>query len=159
MNDKQLIERLRYCGSDCDTEVCENCPDYQKVCCMEELLTTAAERISELLTELRDERHRHDRYVDFELAQAEELRMLKEKTRWIPVSERCPDKEWMDHGEQTGRILEVIVKIEYAKTATTLFYDGHDGFYNCGEDGEKIYYPVSHWMLLPENPKKESEKK
>ena len=156
MNDKQLIERLRHCAS-CDD--CAGCQDFEKESCIEDLMNTTADRISDLLTELRDERHRHDRYVDFELAQTEELRMLKEKTRWIPVSERCPDKEWMEHGEQTGRILEVIVKIEYAKTATTLFYDGHDGFYNCGEDGEKIYYPVSHWMLLPENPKKESEKK
>ena len=79
MNDKQLIERLRHCGADCDIEVCQKCPDYDKANCMEELMTAAADRISDFLTELRGERHRHDRYVDFELAQAEELERLKEK--------------------------------------------------------------------------------
>lgn len=31
--------------------------------------------------ELKDERHRHDRYVDFELAQAKELAALKQRTK------------------------------------------------------------------------------
>lgn len=35
-------------------------------------------RIQELEEELKEERYRHDRYVDFELAQAEELRKLRE---------------------------------------------------------------------------------
>lgn len=48
-------------------------------------LEAALQRIEELQQELQDERHRHDRYVDFELAQAEELRKLKDQTRWIPV--------------------------------------------------------------------------
>ena len=128
MNDKQLIERLRHCAA-CDD--CAVCQDFCKEDCIEDLMSTAADRISDLLTELREE------------------------NRWIPISERMPDKEWLELGEQEGRILEVIVMIEYAKTATTLFYDGHDGFYNCGEDGEKIFYPVSHWMSLPEDPRKE----
>lgn len=72
---------------------------------------------------------------------------------WVPVKERMPDKEWMEYGERTGLELEVIVKIEYAESATVLYYDGHDGFYNEGFDGEKIYYPVTHWMMLPEPPK------
>lgn len=149
MNDTQLIERLRYCAA-CDD--CNGCQNYEKESCIEELMNTAADRITDLLTELKDERHRHDRYVDFELAQAEELRKLKEENRWVPVQERYPDKEWMEHGEETGRILEVIVKIEYAKSTTTLYYDGHGGFYDCYEDGEVIYYPVTHWKTLPRNP-------
>lgn len=88
MNDKQLIERLRHCAG-CDD--CAGCQDYAKETCIEELMNDAADRISDLITELRDERHRHDRYVDFELAQAEQLRELKEKHRWIPASERMPD--------------------------------------------------------------------
>ena len=32
-----------------------------------------------LAAELKDERHRHDRYVDFELAESEELRKVKEE--------------------------------------------------------------------------------
>lgn len=84
MNDTQLIERLRHCAG-CDD--CAGCQDFEKEGYIEDLLSTAADRISDLLTELKDERHRHDRYVDFELAQAEELRKLKEQTRWIPVTE------------------------------------------------------------------------
>lgn len=71
---------------------------------------------------------------------------------WVPVTERMPDKEWMEYGERTGLELEVIVKIEYAETATVLHYDGHDGFYDVGDDGERTYYPVSHWMILPDLP-------
>ena len=63
----------------------------------------------------------------------------------------------MEYGEQTGRILEVIVKITYADRPTILYYDGHDGFYDCGDDGEKSFYPVSHWKPLPENPEEEKE--
>lgn len=47
-------------------------------------------RIMELETELKDERYRHDRYVDFELAQAAELARVKAERRWIPVTERRP---------------------------------------------------------------------
>ena len=38
-------------------------------------------RIKELEEELKEERYRHDRYVDFELAQAEELRKAREALR------------------------------------------------------------------------------
>lgn len=78
------------------------------------------------------------------IGQGEQIADLQNEARWIPVSERCPDAEWILHGEQTGHELEVIVKIEYAETATVLFYDGHDG--------EKIYYPVSHWKPMPKPP-------
>lgn len=74
-------------------------------------------------------------------------------TPWISVSDRLPDKEWLEFGEETGRILEVIVMIQDAQQPTTLFYDGHDGFFNYGFDEEKIYYAVTHWMPLPEGPR------
>lgn len=70
--------------------------------------------------------------------------------KWISVKERNPDKEWLEFGEETG--LEVIVMIKDAQHPTTLFYDGHDGFFDYGFDEEKIYYAVTHWMPLPEPP-------
>lgn len=82
--------------------------------------------------------------------------MERSDRSWAPVTERMPDKEWMEYGERTGLELEVIVKIEYAKSATVLYYDGHDGFYDVGDDGERTYYPVSHWMMLPGTPKEVS---
>ena len=78
MNDTQLIGKLRHCTA-CDD--CAECQDYEKETCIEDLMNAAADRISDLLTELRNERHSHDRYVDFELAQAEQLRKLKEENR------------------------------------------------------------------------------
>ena len=48
------------------------------------LLIRQGEQIADLQNELRDERYRHDRYVDFELAEAEELRKAREAQRWIP---------------------------------------------------------------------------
>lgn len=43
-----------------------------------ELLIAAAEELERLGAELVDERYRHDRYVDFELAQAKELESYRE---------------------------------------------------------------------------------
>lgn len=45
------------------------------------LLISQGEQIADLQNELQDERHRHDRYVDFELAEAEELRLAKKQLR------------------------------------------------------------------------------
>ena len=42
-------------------------------------LDQAKKELEAIRTELVDERHRHDRYVDFELAESEELRKAKEE--------------------------------------------------------------------------------
>lgn len=68
MNDKQLIERLRHCVG-CDD--CAGCQDYGKENCIEDLLSTAADRISDLLTE---------------------MRLLREKTRRIQTDLKIPGK-------------------------------------------------------------------
>lgn len=49
--------------------------------CIEAKHTIEAQmqRIAELEAELKGEMYRHDRYVDFELAEAEELRQVKEE--------------------------------------------------------------------------------
>ena len=45
--------------------------------CVNDLLSMALTKLKELSTELEDERYRHDRYVDFELAEAAELVKVK----------------------------------------------------------------------------------
>lgn len=148
MNDKQLIERLRHCAS-CDD--CAGCQDFDKESCIEDLMNTAADRISDLLTELRDERHRHDRYVDFELAEAEELRKLKEQLRWIPVTERLPDSNKS-------------VLVRCTNTTISGGYVTHIGSCDSGkfwflrtQPGTASFpvreWQVTHWMPLPEPPK------
>ena len=57
------------------------------------LLISQGEQIADLQNELRDERYRHDRYVDFELAEAEELRKAREAQRWIPEHGERKDNE------------------------------------------------------------------
>lgn len=88
-------------------------------------------------------------------AQAELIRKLvkQERQRWIPVEERLPET---DDGpilitEDYTAVL-VLVMIEGAKTATTLYcdVDNHDFFDMQGD--ELIPYRVTHWMPLPEGP-------
>ena len=106
------------------------------------LLIGQGERIADLENELREERHRHDRYVDFELAEAEELRKLKERSRWIPVTERLPDIG--------DRCLCNVKSFAFPGSFyhAILPYDKY-GFVEGG-----IYTDdVTHWMPLPEPPK------
>ena len=49
------------------------------------------------------------------------IEQLESKQRWIPIKERKPDKELEEHN---GNMLEVLVIIKDAESATTLFYDG-----------------------------------
>lgn len=57
-------------------------------------LEAQQKQIADLENELREERHRHDRYVDFELAEAEELRKLKEKNhRNLLLCNVCRESE------------------------------------------------------------------
>ena len=107
-------------------------------------LEEALQKIQELQQELQDERYRHDRYVDFELAQAEELRKLKEQTRWIPLAERLP--------EIGDRCLCNVKSFAFPGSFyhAILRYDKY-GFVEGG-----IYTDdVTHWMPLPEPPKED----
>ena len=72
---------------------------------------------------------------------------------WISVDERLPDEEL----NQIKRLfpgeneVEVLVMIEGAYIATTLYWDG-EKFYD-----ETSTYEVTHWMPLPAPPKKEHD--
>ena len=151
MNDKELIERLRYCGADCDMEICGRCPDYEKANCMEELLMAAADRISDLLTELRDERHRHDRYVDFELDQAEELRKLKEQTRWIPVTERLPETSTEQGEDISYEISGYVLGIDEKNEVQKVKWECGD-YFQGWQDEPGTVYNITHWKPLPAPP-------
>lgn len=110
------------------------------------LLIGQGEQIADLQNELRDERHRHDRYVDFELAEAEELRKAREAQRWIPVTERLPEK-----------MCQCVCRYVFGENTEYPFYrvlwyftvDEKPHFQNEGSMGLR----VTHWMPLPEPPK------
>lgn len=61
--------------------------------------------------------------------------------RWIPVEERLPDEP-----------MEYIVMISGGAASTTLLFDGKLWFEE-DEDECRTYYPVTHWIPLPQPPK------
>ena len=78
---------------------------------------------------------------------------LTPPNEWLSVEERLPDEEL----NQIKRLfpgeneVEVLVMIEGAYIATTLYWDG-EKFYD-----ETSTYEVTHWMPLPAPPKKERD--
>ena len=107
------------------------------------LLISQGEQIADLQNELRDERYRHDRVQDFEVAEAEELRKAREAQRWIPVSERLPDKFNRVLALLKGSKFQVVARIIGGKWVVSWNND------RCPE--------ITHWMPLPEPPKEEAD--
>lgn len=72
--------------------------------------------------------------------------------KWITVTERLPDRELAEYRKQRAgdSDLEVLVVIRDALESTTLYYNGEGAFY----DDRMTVYPVTHWMVKPEPPKK-----
>lgn len=91
-------------------------------------------QVTEALNRLAD-------YEDTEL-EPSEIAVIKKSQRWIPVSERLPmvDK----YGDVN---VMVCMDDEFIATAT---YDKNNGWELWEDSGE-----VTHWMPLPDAPKKE----
>lgn len=62
--------------------------------------------------------------------------------RWIPVTERLPEK-WGEY----------LVMIEGDKVPTTLYYEWADKYWFDFPNGRK--FVATHWMPMPEPPKEE----
>ena len=78
------------------------------------------------------------------------MELVEPEQKWIPVSERLPDKELWEYQKKYNQDnMEVLVMIKGAKEPTTLYY-GDDGDFN---DDEGNSWLVTHWMPLPEPPK------
>ena len=82
METSKLVQYLRFCGD--KESVCTACGRYDDMgvdggtnACMCDLMQKAADTIEALQTELRDEMHRHDRLQDFEVAEAQDLALVK----------------------------------------------------------------------------------
>lgn len=81
------------------------------------------------------------------------IREAADNDRWIPVTERLPDKEFWEHQKRfEDDDLEVLVMIKGAKLPTTLCYNAEGDFYAMTEDGI-TFYLVTHWKPLPKPPK------
>ena len=73
--------------------------------------------------------------------------------RWIPVTERLPDKEFWEHQKlYEDEDLEVQVMIKGSLRPTTLLYNAEGEFYEQHSDGQ-TFYLVTHWAPLMEPPK------
>ncbi|MBQ9166923.1 MAG: DUF551 domain-containing protein [Oscillospiraceae bacterium] len=88
-----------------------------------------------------------DEIADTLESQQKRIAELEAERRWIPVTERLPDKElWEFQKRYNQDAVEVLVMIKGAKTATTLYYNDEGDF--CDEDDRS--WLVTHWMPMPE---------
>ena len=99
MTDKEIIQALRLCSCETSTRNCPTCPLYGNDDCVTDALREAADLIERLTAEnadLRKEIEWKDMVVALaqkEQAGAEAERdALREKQRWIPVTERMPEE-------------------------------------------------------------------
>ena len=76
---------------------------------------------------------------------------LTPPNEWVSVEEKLPDEELKRFKElfPEENEVEVLVMIQGAYTATTLYWDG-ERFYD-----EARSYKVTHWMPLPKSPKED----
>ena len=86
-----------------------------------------------------------------DLGTVEELAALKERTRWIPVSERLPN--------MCGFKCLVCAKNKFEQTHVFTAFTGYMEhgkleFHSCEPPYDDLSaWEITHWMLLPEAPK------
>lgn len=136
MTNEEFLTALRCCMH---TE-CSKCPlsngDPMDIECVRELVRTAADLI-EKLTE------RCARY-------AEEIAVLQEREKWVPVTERLPDTEEQDY--VLVCVTEKCSKIEY-QNAVVMAFVSEEGFVDVEMD--YLLKGVTHWRPLPDGPEVE----
>lgn len=102
--------------------------------------------------------------IDYAAAFEVAIKALEEQARWIPVSERLPDKEFKK-GRENGTVFNLYpcLVTRYATHSPVNperlyvakhYYDGN-GFLNNGE--QECTEAVIAWMPLPEPYEKENE--
>ena len=120
MTDQEIVQELRQCAkSDCSS--CGMCPIFPDRECVEHLATAAASLIERLTAEN---------------AKAEAERdALREKKRWISVTEKTPEYDMPQ------------LALNADGEALIANYAYGEWFDTWGQDVE-----VTHWMPLPEAP-------
>lgn len=161
MTDKEIIQAQRICFRDLDDgAACPNCPLYGNENCLAEVMGGAAdllEWLSGASADLRKEIEWKDKVIALaqrKQAKAEAERdTLREKQRWIPVTERMPNTIPCNAGTEYS---EAVIVWTTGNKAMIAVWDGID--FICPTDfweawGEEI----THWMPLPGAPE-EGEK-
>ena len=144
MKNKEIVQALRQCAkSDCSS--CGMCPIFPDRECVEHLAAAAASLIERLTAE---------------------NAALREKQRWIPVTERPPEERTLVNVVWVNRVPEPYYKkikgVPFSDTAC--FYRGRwywdspavlDLLAEYGEDEIDLVdeeVEITHWMPLPEAP-------
>ena len=144
MTEKEIVQALRQCAkSDCSS--CGTCPIFPDRECVEHLATAAASLIERLTAE---------------------NAALREKQRWIPVTERPPEERVLVNVVWVNRVPEPYYKkikgVPFSDTAC--FYRGRwnwdspavlDLLAEYGEDEIDLVdeaVEITHWRPLPEAP-------
>lgn len=169
MTEKEIIRALRLCSCETSTRNCPTCPLSGNDDCVTDALREAADIIERLTAEnvvlpdgqasaiesLRKEIEWKDMVIALaqkEQAKAEAERdALREKQRWIPVTERMPNTIPCNAGTEYS---EAVIVWTTGNKAMIAVWDGID--FICPTDfweawGEEI----THWMPLPEAPEEE----
>ena len=142
MTGKEIVQDLRCCKFGVP---CEKCPVVGKKDCFEEVNTAAAELIERLTAE---------------------NTALREKQRWIPVTERMPEERvlvnvvWVNRAPEP--YYERIKNVPFSGTACfyreNWYWDSPvvlDLLAKYGEDNLDLVddaVEITHWMPLPEAP-------
>lgn len=174
MTDKEIIQAQRICFRDLDDgAACPNCPLYGNENCLAEVMGGAAdllEWLSGASADLRKEIEWKDKVIALaqrKQAEAEAERdALREKQRWIPVTERLPDeRDAVIILLKDGQVFRGEIRKRIALPEWWYFYDASDTdmdmlgvMYPLFDDGLWLHEnPVVAWMPLPEAPE-EGEK-
>ena len=138
----EILSALRHCMSDLGCDTCPMRADIERrAFCVATLLQESKTAITDLLTGIDAAKRR--------CAQAQAERdALREKQRWIPVTERMPNTIPCNAGTEYS---EAVIVWTTGNKAMIAVWDGID--FICPTDfweawGEEI----THWMPLPEAP-------
>lgn len=136
MTDKEIVRALRCCAEG----ECKDCQLYGKIACVETLCKYALDFIERLTAE---------------------NAALREKQRWIPVTERLPDeRDAVIILLKDGQVFRGEIRERIALPEWWYFYDASDTdmdmlgvMYPLFDDGLWLHEnPVVAWMPLPEAP-------
>lgn len=152
MTTDEIVRALRCCAFGCQ---CEECPFRGEADCIDALNVRAAKAIEQLTTENADLRKELEwKGMVIALAKKKQTEAeaerdaLREKQRWIPVTERMPETIPCNAGTKYS---EAVIVWTNGNKAMIAVWDGIDWI--CPTDfweawGEEI----THWMPMPGAP-------
>ena len=121
MTDKEIVQALRVCSRRTDAQTCAKCPLFDSEDCMGDMMVGAADLI--------------ERLTDKNTKAEAEMDALREKKRWISVTEKTPEYDMPQ------------LALNADGDALIANYAYGEWFDTWGQDVE-----VTHWLPLPEVP-------